>query len=134
MGLRCLHTSIFIETPSLEGLPTKAKEDPSPHELRLYPAGHQPSISWSRGKVYYYYYYYYYHWYYYYYYYYIIILLLLLLLSLLSLLLLLFWSGNSDIIHWYHDINGKYLWKVSFRVNLWIEWPFQLKVLIMSSR
>ena len=27
LGLRCLHTSIFIQTPSLEGLPTKAKED-----------------------------------------------------------------------------------------------------------
>ena len=27
MGLRCLHASIFIETPSLEGLPTKAKKD-----------------------------------------------------------------------------------------------------------
>ena len=26
MGLRCLHTSIFIKTPSLEGFPTKAKE------------------------------------------------------------------------------------------------------------
>ena len=25
----------FLETPSLEGLPTKAKEDPSPHEMRL---------------------------------------------------------------------------------------------------
>ena len=24
-----------METPSLEGLPTKAKEDPSPHEMRL---------------------------------------------------------------------------------------------------
>ena len=47
MGLQCLQTSIFIETPSLEGLPTKAKEDPSPHEMRLSPAGHQPSISWS---------------------------------------------------------------------------------------
>ena len=47
MGLRCLHTSIFIETSSLEGLPTNAKEDSSPHEMRLSPAGHQPSISWS---------------------------------------------------------------------------------------
>ena len=56
MGLRCCHTSIFIETPSLEGLPTKAKEDPSPHEMRLSPAGHQPSISWSWGIYYYYYY------------------------------------------------------------------------------
>ena len=51
MGLRCLHASIFIETPSLEGLPTKAKEDPCPHEMRLSPAGHQPSISWSRGTI-----------------------------------------------------------------------------------
>ena len=57
MGLRCLHTSIFIETPSLEGLPTKAKEDPSSHEMRLSLAGYQPSISWSRGIYYYYYYY-----------------------------------------------------------------------------
>ena len=39
MGLRCLHNNIFIEIPSLEGLPTKAKEDPSPHEMRLSPAG-----------------------------------------------------------------------------------------------
>ena len=51
MGLRCLHTSIFIETPSLEGLPTKANEDPSPYEMRLSPAGHQSSISWSRGFI-----------------------------------------------------------------------------------
>ena len=48
LGLGCLHASIFIETPSLEGLPTNAKEDPSPHEIRLSPAGHQPSIFWSR--------------------------------------------------------------------------------------
>ena len=40
----CLQNSIFIETPSLEGLPTKAKEDPSPKEMRLSPNGHQPSI------------------------------------------------------------------------------------------
>ena len=39
--MRCLNTSIFIETPSLEGLPTRAKEDPSAHEMRLSPAGHQ---------------------------------------------------------------------------------------------
>ena len=51
LGLRCFHTSIFIETPSLEGLPTKVKEDPSPHETRLSPAGHQPSISWSREII-----------------------------------------------------------------------------------
>ena len=43
-----------METTSLEGLPTKAKEDPSPHEMRLFPTGHQPSISWSRGDYYYY--------------------------------------------------------------------------------
>ena len=49
MGLRCPHTSIFIETQSLEGSPTKSKEDPSPHEMKLSPAGHQPSISWSQG-------------------------------------------------------------------------------------
>ena len=42
MGLRCLHTSIFTETPSLEGLPTKAKEDPSPHETRLSPVFPDP--------------------------------------------------------------------------------------------
>ena len=47
--MRWLHTSIFIETPSLDGLPTKTKEDPSPHDMRLYPAGHKPSVSWSRG-------------------------------------------------------------------------------------
>ena len=44
LGLSCLHTSTFIETPSLEGLPAKAKADSSPHEMRLYPTGHQPSI------------------------------------------------------------------------------------------
>ena len=54
LDLRCLHTSIFIETPSLEGLPTKAKGDPSPHEMRLSPTGYQPSISWSWGNYYYY--------------------------------------------------------------------------------
>ena len=37
--------------PSLEGLPTKAEEDPSPHEMRLSPAGHQPNISWSQGII-----------------------------------------------------------------------------------
>ena len=49
--MRCLHISIFIEIPSLEGLPTKTKEDPFPHEMRLPPAGHQPSISWSWGLL-----------------------------------------------------------------------------------
>ena len=48
----CLHTSIFIKTPSLEGLPTKAKEDPSHNEMRLSPTGHQPSISWSQRLIY----------------------------------------------------------------------------------
>ena len=37
----------FYRDTSLEGLPAKAKEDPSPHEMRLSPAGHQPSIYWS---------------------------------------------------------------------------------------
>ena len=60
LGLSCLHTSIFIKTPSLEGLPAKAKEDPSRHEMRLCPAGHPPSISWSLGNYYFYYCYYYY--------------------------------------------------------------------------
>ena len=50
---------------SLERLPTKAKEDPSPHEMRLSPAGHQTSISWSWGNSssssYYYYDHYYHH-------------------------------------------------------------------------
>ena len=57
MSLRCLHTSIVIEAPSLEVLTTKAKENPSPHEMKLSPAGHQPSISWSRGNCFYHYYY-----------------------------------------------------------------------------
>ena len=41
----------FIETPSLEGFPTKANEDPSPHEMRLCSTGHQPSIFWSRALI-----------------------------------------------------------------------------------
>ena len=45
MGLRCLHTSIFIKTPSLKGLPTKAEEDPSPHEMRLSPLDINPIFS-----------------------------------------------------------------------------------------
>ena len=51
MGLRFLHTSIFLKTLSLEGLPIKVKEDLSPHEMRLSPAGHQPSISSSGGVI-----------------------------------------------------------------------------------
>ena len=43
---------IFIVTPSLEGWPTKAKEAPSPHEVRLTPAGHQPSILMSWVQMY----------------------------------------------------------------------------------
>ena len=49
--LRCLHTSNFLEAPYLEGLPTKAKDDSSPHETRLSPAGHQLIISWSQGII-----------------------------------------------------------------------------------
>ena len=62
LSLRCLHTSIFIETPSLEGLPAKSKEDPSPHEMRLSPLDINPVFP---GLGYYYYYYHYYHHYYY---------------------------------------------------------------------
>ena len=51
MGLRCLHTIIFIKATSLEGLPTKAKEDASPNKTRLSPAGHQPHIPWSWGFI-----------------------------------------------------------------------------------
>ena len=87
MGLRILHTNIFIETPSLEGLPTKAKEDPSPHEVRRSPDGHQLSISWSRGN-----------------YIIIIIILLLLLLLLLSLLLLLLLSLLLIMFVKIHDL------------------------------
>ena len=51
--MKCFHTSIFIETPSLQGLPTKAKENPSPHEIRVSLAGHhQPSISYLRDALY----------------------------------------------------------------------------------
>ena len=44
VGLKCLHTSVFIKTTSLEVLPTKAKEDLSPHEIRLFSTGHQSRI------------------------------------------------------------------------------------------
>ena len=33
---------IFIVTPSLEGLPTKAKEAPFPHEVRVAPLDTNP--------------------------------------------------------------------------------------------
>ena len=43
---RCNKTStpqgIFIVIPSLEGWPTKAKEAPSPHEVRLIPLDSNP--------------------------------------------------------------------------------------------
>ena len=45
--MKCLYTSSFTETPSLERLPTKTTDDPSPNEIKLSLAGHQPSISWS---------------------------------------------------------------------------------------
>ena len=35
-------SGIFIVTPSLEGLPTKAKEAPSPHEVTLAPLDTNP--------------------------------------------------------------------------------------------
>ena len=57
--LRCLHTSSFIKTPSLEGLPTKAKGEPSPHEMRLSPLDINPVFPGLSC-----YYYYYYHHYY----------------------------------------------------------------------
>ena len=99
-----LHTSIFIETPSLEGLPTKAKEDRSSHEMRLFPRWTSTQYFLVSEKLsllfllllsllLYYYYYYYYH----YHYYYIIIIIIIiitiiiiLLLLLLSLLLLIY--------------------------------------------
>ena len=82
MGLDRLHTSIFIETPSLVRLTAKAKEDPSPHEIRSSPmniipvfpslSGETRKLLLLLGNKYYYcyshYYYYYFHYYYYYYY------------------------------------------------------------------
>ena len=88
----CLYTSIFIEIPSLKGLPTKAKEDRSPHEMRLSPAGHQPNISWSCGIYYYYYYYYYYC-------YYIIIIIII-----ITLLLIQYYY------YYYCNISGLFVW------------------------
>ena len=37
-------------TPSLEGLPTKAKEEPSPHEVRLAPLDTNPVFQRLREK------------------------------------------------------------------------------------
>ena len=69
MGLKCLHASIFIKTPSLEGW----KEDPSSRGTRQTSAGHQPII--------------------------IIQYLLLLLLSLLLLLLLVLLLLIQELLH-----------------------------------
>ena len=41
---------IFIMTPSLEGWPTKAKEAPSPHEVRLAPLDTNPVFHSLRDK------------------------------------------------------------------------------------
>ena len=38
-------------TPSLEGWPTKAKEAPSPHEVRLAPLDTNPVFQNLRGKL-----------------------------------------------------------------------------------
>ena len=43
-------TSIFIVTPSLGGLPAKAKESLPPIRQTI-PAGCQPSTSWSQGEL-----------------------------------------------------------------------------------
>ena len=89
-----LHTSIFIETPSLEGLPTKAKEDRSSHEMRLFPRWTSTQYFLVSEKLsllfllllslllYYYYYYYYY--YYHYHYYIIIIIIIIIIINLLK--------------------------------------------------
>ena len=58
------HQYFYQETISRKIANQKVKVDPFPHEMRLFPTGHQPSISWSWGN--YYYYHYYYHYYYYY--------------------------------------------------------------------
>ena len=36
LDMGCLPTSIVIKAPCLEGLPTKAKEAPFPHKVRLH--------------------------------------------------------------------------------------------------
>ena len=41
---------IFIVTPSLEGCPTKAKETPSPHEVRLTLMDSNPVFQCLRDK------------------------------------------------------------------------------------
>ena len=42
---------IFIVIPSLEGLPTKAKEAPSPHEVRLTPLDTNPVFHSLRDVI-----------------------------------------------------------------------------------
>ena len=42
---------IFILTPSLEGWPTKAKEAPSPHEVRLAPLDTNPVFQSLGGEL-----------------------------------------------------------------------------------
>ena len=49
--MECKESRCKRSTPSLEGWPTKAKEAPSPHELRLAPAGHQLSILMLWGNL-----------------------------------------------------------------------------------
>ena len=51
VGFNCLHTCIFIKTTSPEELPTKAKEDPSLHEVGLYLAGHHPVFPNNNNKI-----------------------------------------------------------------------------------
>ena len=70
MGLRSLHTSIFIKTPSLEGLPTKAKEIPLPMRWDYLLPDINPVFPGLWDILYYYY------CYYYYYYYFIIIIIM----------------------------------------------------------
>ena len=51
---RCNETStakgISIVIPSLEGWPTKAKEEPSPHEVRLIPLDTNPLFQCLGGS------------------------------------------------------------------------------------
>ena len=44
-------SGIFIVIPSLEGWPTKAKEAPSPHEVRLALRETNPVFQCLRGKI-----------------------------------------------------------------------------------
>ena len=58
-GQRKTPTYIFIVTPSLEGWPTKAKEAPSPHEVRMALLDNNPvfqslglrSLKYSRKSI-----------------------------------------------------------------------------------